>query len=275
MKATDRAVLVGLAIAGLLGAFWFMVLSPKREDAGELQDRIVELEASVAEQEEIVASAEQARASFDTNYQDLVVLGKAVPEDEDTASLFVQLEQLAGDANVDFEAISLASGGGEAPTTGPEQTTADGSESESEEGDDAASEEESEEPAETTTVAVPATEPSVAGLPLGATVGPAGLPVMPYSINLKGDFFELADFLHGVDSLVRPEDGKPRVRGRLVTVDGFSLAADDEVGFPELSAQLAVTTFVTPAEQGLTGGASPAGPAPTDPATTTTVAPAP
>jgi hypothetical protein len=45
-------------------------------------------------------------------------------------------------------------------------------------------------------------------------------------------------------------------------VDGFTLAADPVKGFPALTASLAVTTYLTPATQGLTAGATPTGPAP-------------
>ena len=65
-----------------------------------------------------------------------------------------------------------------------------------------------------------------------------------------------------------------------MTIDGFGFKGDAEEGFETLTASLAVTTFVTPADQGLTAGATPTGPplevptpgAPT-PASTATPAP--
>ena len=36
-------------------------------------------------------------------------------------------------------------------------------------------------------------------LPIGATVGTAGLPVMPYEMEFEGGFFEIADFFGAVD----------------------------------------------------------------------------
>src|SRR2546429_4578815 len=48
-------------------------------------------------------------------------------------------------------------------------------------------------------------------------------------------------------------------RSRLATIDGFSLQPSSSGG---LTANLAITTYVTPASQGLTAGATPAGPAP-------------
>ena len=59
--------------------------------------------------------------------------------------------------------------------------------------------------------------------------------------------------------------------GRLVTIDGFSLVADEEMGFPVLQGKFAVTTYLAPPGQGVTAGATPAAPAPsTAPPTTTT-----
>jgi Tfp pilus assembly protein PilO len=252
---SDRAILVGLALAGLLAAFWFVVLSPKREEASKLQDEIVTLQQSVQEQHELVATAEAAKESFDTNYRDLVVLGKAVPEDEDTSSLFVQLQDVAERARVDFRAIELASGTAPpAAAPAPAETTADGAQPET---------------SSTAAGATPAvaTEAAAAALPIGASVGTAGLPVMPYKLSIKGDFFELADFLDGLDSLVQTRGGVPVVDGRLMTIDSFDLIGDETKGFPALSAEITVTTFVAPEEQGLTAGATPGGPAPAAAAT--------
>ena len=47
-----------------------------------------------------------------------------------------------------------------------------------------------------------------------------------------------------------------------ITIDGFSLTADPKRGFPSVAADIAVTTFVVPPEQGIAAGANPAGPAP-------------
>jgi Tfp pilus assembly protein PilO len=267
MRAADRSIIVGFAIAGLLAAFWFLVLSPKREEASELQDRVEQLQASVAQEEQIAAAAEQAREEFDANYQRLVVLGKAVPEDEDTASLFVQLERIAEKAKVEFRAIRLEEGRGGAVPPPPAPSEGNGGNGDGGDGGDGAGSGGDGEPPPQP---APPTEVAVAGLPIGATAGPAGLPVMPYLIEVTGTFFEVADFLDGIDALVRPRDQRPRVQGRLVTIDGFGMEADSKDGFPKLETTLAVTTFVTPADQGLTAGASPAGPPPAVPTANTT-----
>lgn len=245
MKSSDRMILVVVAAVGVVAAFWFFMLSPKRAELSELDQEVAALEASVTEQEQLAVAAEQAKADYRRNYQRLIVLGKAVPGDDDAAGLIVQTSSLASEAEIDFRTLTLAAGaGGEPAAPAAAETTADGSEP----------------GASATPVAAPATEASAASLPLGATVGPAGLPVMPYDLKFHGDFFEIANFLASIDGMVDP-DGRPLgVDGRLVTVDGFVLTPDPDKGFPHLTADLHVTTYVAPADQGLTGGATPATP---------------
>lgn len=243
MKSKDRNILIGLAVAGLLVAFWVVMLSPKRAELSELATEVSELEVSVADAEQRAVLAEQAKTTYSENYHRLVVLGKAVPENDDAASLLVQTAALAEQAGIHFKKLDLVEGGGELPAPVAAETTADPPA----EGGVAP-------PAATPTTA-PATEASAATLPIGATVGSAGLPVMPYDLSFEGDFFDIADFMARLDAQVQVP-GKGPVNGRLITVDGFALTGDDNKGFPYLDASLHVTTFVTPPDQGLTAGAT-------------------
>jgi len=114
-------------------------------------------------------------------------------------------------------------------------------------------------------------------LPIGASVGSAGLPTLPYELTFRGNYFQVADFMAGVDRLVDPRKSSIAADGRLVTIDGFVLEADDTKPFSAFKVTLNVTTYVTPASQGPTAGATPTGPsavAPTPTASTTTSTPA-
>lgn len=262
MKASDRAVLIMLAVVGLVGAFWFTVLSPKRDEAAQLQDDVERLEKSVSQAEQQIALAGEVREGFPSDYRKLVTLGKAVPEDDDTASLFAQLSGVAERAEVDFRSVKLSEDVAESAAPAPAPPAGDEGATPAGEGEPAG---------ESSTSATPAaaTESAAATLPIGATVGPAGLPVMPYDLQFRGDFFNLADLFQGLDGLVSMKRGPSddladarAIRGRLMTIDGFSLSRDADRGFPFLIADVAVTTYITPAEQDLTGGASPTGPAP-------------
>jgi hypothetical protein len=85
---------------------------------------------------------------------------------------------------------------------------------------------------------------------------------MPYDLTFKGGFFQIADFFGQLDSMVHVRGGGALVDGRLLTIDGFNLKGDSGAGFPRLDATVNVTSYVTPADQGLVAGATPTGPAP-------------
>ena len=262
MRRADRTIVVSLAVVGLIVAFWMLVISPKRHEASSLKEDITQLQSSVDQAEQTAAAGQQARKAFGANYRRLVVLGKAVPADDDQASLLVQIERLANRAGVRFQAISLTDAS--ADTTATATPTAPAGSTESSAPPAAP-------PAEPT--AATATEATAATLPIGATVGPAGLPVMPYDLTFTGEFFQIADFLQGLDGMVHTRQAKVDVNGRLLTVDAFTLEPEQTstVGAsldptPVLTASLAVTTYLTPAEQGITAGATPAAPAPATPA---------
>jgi Tfp pilus assembly protein PilO len=244
----SKNVLIGamLLIAALATAFWILALSPKREEVSKLDAQIQQLEGSLAQHESEIASSEEAREEFPVDYQHLVVLGKAVPSEDETASLLVQLNHVSDKAHVRFQTLTLEASASESEAGS--LTSAGG------------------EP-------VSATEAAASLLPLGASVGPAGLAVMPYQLTFTGDFFKIADFIKGLDSLVKTTNEKVGVDGRLITVNGFSLSEDSEAKFPALQATFSVTTYLTPPSEGTTAGASPEGPVegPTSvPASTTT-----
>jgi Tfp pilus assembly protein PilO len=291
MKASDRAILIGVAVVALAVGFYVMVLGPKRDEASKLNDQIDQLHASISQSQQVATFAEQARKNFPRYYGRLVVLGKAVPEDADTASMLVQLSSVADRSKVDFRAIKLnadASGTGtssaDAAATPPATGTTGTASSPSSAATTASSAGSSSSSGSTTTPSttstgtssgatatssdsastlVPATESNAASLPIGAVVGPAGLPTMPYDVSLTGSFFDVANFIGGIDGLVSPHGSSQiAANGRLLTVDGFALNINAPGASPKLNADFALTSYVAPATQGLTGGASPTGPAP-------------
>ncbi len=234
MNSNNRAIAAVVVLAVLAFVFWTQLLSPKREEAKKLGAQVEQLEASLVQHNAEIAEGEEAKKEFSTEYQRLVVVGKAVPGDDDIASLLVQANRLADRAGGTFRDIQLsAESGGEEAAAPP----AAGGEA----------------PASPTEVAASL-------LPLGSTIGTAGLAVMPYTVTFDGNFFQIANFIKGIDSLVKTTDEEVRVDGRLVTVDGFALEADPEVGFPALQASFALTTYLTPPGEGVTGGATPESP---------------
>lgn len=249
MSSSNRIIVAMLAVVALAVAFWMLLLSPKRDEVSKLDREIAQQEESLTVHRAEVQRGLQARETFPAAYQQLVVLGKAAPADDDTASLLVQLNRIAEHAHVRFETFDLqAEEGGEAP------------------------EEAEAPPAEESPNSYPSpTEVAASTLPLGASIGPAGLAVMPYKLTFKGSFFDIADFIDGLDSLVETKNSEVAVTGRLITIGGFTLSADTNKGFPHLAAEFTVTTYLVPPEQGITGGATPTSPEPSTTQVSTTI----
>jgi Tfp pilus assembly protein PilO len=275
MRRTELNILLSVAVIGLIAVFWLVVMSPKRDEAASLKQDIDGLQSSLAQAQQDAAAGEQARADFAVNYRRLVVLGKAVPADGDQAGLLVQLQRLADRSGVRFQSIGLASSAQSASTSTTPPSTFGSSESPTPpDTPPAGTGEDTAAPAASPSTAAP-TEAAAATLPIGASVGPAGLPVMPYDLKFTGDFFQIANFLESLDDMVHMPHGEVDVTGRLLTLDGFALAPEQGTAgaslsaTPTLTADLSVTTYLTPADQGITAGATLSGPAPATPALVT------
>jgi hypothetical protein len=256
VKSSDRTILIVLPLIALAIGFYLLVLAPKQREAGELQDKADSLSAEIQTSETAISTAEAARSSFAKNYADMVKLGTAVPEDDDQATLIHDLDAMGTDNDLDFQSFAVSEDAAGATTSAP-APPASGTDSSSTSTDSTTTE------TSTTTTSAP-TEASAATLPLGATVGPAGLPVTPYTLTYHGGFFDMAGLFSDLDNRVKVNDAgtDPIAHGRLMTVDGFAMSADPVKGFPSVAAEIAVTTYMVPADQGMAAGATPAGPAP-------------
>ena len=252
MKGTDRIILVVLPIVALAVGFWLLVLSPKMKEACDLDDRIDDCEGRHhLRSRRRSRPASRPGSPSPATTRDLVSLGAAAPEDEDQATLINDFADRPGPSRSASAPSRCAPGTGGTAAEAPAAATTPT-------GHGAALRREP--------VAAPAmpTEAAAATLPIGATVGSAGLPVTPYSLTYSGDFFDMADLFASIDDRVdvqrrrQPAD----VHGRLITIDGFALIGDPLRGFPRVQANLSVTNYLVPAEQGIAAGATPAGPAP-------------
>ncbi len=244
MTRRNSVLIAVVAVAAAVGAYWMLVLSPKREEATKLQSQITQKQTALASAEAEVAEYEKARANYRANYSMVARLGKAVPADDDVRSLMVQVNAAARHAGVDFRTISI--GGSGAPSVGPAAA------------------------AKTTTPPPPG----------ASTVGTAGFSTMPFSFGFKGSFFELGKFFNKLDKFVAVRNGGLDVTGRLLLLNSITLTPDAAKGFPMLSADVSANSYLLPPTEGLTAGATATGPtasgaaapaaSPSTPATTTT-----
>ena len=189
MRESSKTVLSVLGVIALAGAFWLLLIGPKREKASELSEQAVVVSAEVAR---FGGPARRSRRSAKGNFLPTTgsscLLGKAVPAEADTPSLLVQLNGLSRRAETSFRQHRALWG--------------------------RTSECRRSRPGENRRIC----------LPLAAAVGTGpDLPAMPYTIEFSGGFFQIANFIEGLDSLSRPRIRSRATRGRLVMIDGFTL----------------------------------------------------
>jgi hypothetical protein len=92
-----------------------------------------------------------------------------------------------------------------------------------------------------------------------STPSAPGLDTVPLEFTFRGSFFDLSDFFHRLKRFVHVANDRIAVSGRLMTVDGFELK---NRAFPRLEATVTATVYLSPKQEGTTGGATPGGPAP-------------
>jgi len=243
VTARDRTVVTVIAALVLVAAAWFLLLAPVRKDAKALDEQITTAQSRLTAAQAIVTQGNAAKTAYRDDYAAVSRLGKAVPADDDVPSLVVQLESAADRSRVDFRSIELTTGGAAtaAPAVAPVATGATGTTG----------------PAFPVAPGgpVPATQAAASALPPGAVVGPAGFPTMPFDFAFTGSFFKLQDFLARLDRFTQVEGEDITVRGRLLTVDGFSLSASAK-GFPSMLASVHATAYLLPSEESAAAGSA-------------------
>jgi hypothetical protein len=290
----DRRILLILLPIVILIAYWFLLLSPKRSDLSDARDQQHQAESAAAQAEAQAAQLEKAKTTFAADYADVVRLGKAIPATIDAPSLLVQLDRASHGTHIDFNSVAFGARGAATipivapPTQGPAQPngnaaaggapaqTAPGGAAESAGNAVTTANQASTAAAGTTTTTSTTTATGATPAP-AATAAPA-LDSVALTFNFSGTYFDLADFFHRLKRFVYPLNKQIVVRGRLMTIDTLAFspgaAAAAGSGANQLTASVGATIYLSPAGQGVTGGATPAGPAGTTTTTTTTTTPA-
>jgi hypothetical protein len=232
MTQRDRT-LIGVVLAALLvAAAWFLVLAPQRKEASRLSDDVAAERQALTTAQAEVAAGLAAQRDYDHSYTTVARLGAAVPEDDNVASLLLQVERAADASHIDFRELQAGQATGAAAAPPPVDPAA-------------------------------ATQATTATLPPGAAVGEAGFPTMPFSFTFTGDFFRMSDFVGRLERFLVVRNRRMLVRGRFMTIDGIALTAAPD-GFPRIQANVVATTYLLPASQGLTDGATATAPAASD-----------
>jgi type II secretory pathway pseudopilin PulG len=233
----DRIVLIVVLCVAAVAGGWMLVVQPRRAQASKLGTQINAEQSQLDSARQQVAEGESARREFAGDFTQVVRLGEAVPANDDVPSLIYQIQGAATHAHVDFRGLQVsATGSASTPSSAVASGSASGAQSSTQ-------------------------------LPPGVGMGPAGFPVEQFTFSLQGNFFHLADFFNRLQQFVVAGKNQILIRGRLMTVNGISFSAAPQ-GFPQITANVSATTYLEQPSQGLTAGATSAGPAGTSSTTT-------
>lgn len=304
LSARDKKIVMILVPILVLAGYWFLVLTPKREEAARLDTTLTQVESERDQAQALVNDAQRTKGNYARDYATVVRLGKAIPSEVDLPSLTIQLDEAARKTDIRF--VKIATGqreatpvapappaagtpppgseaGGEPATTGPGTAAETANEGAAEADAGAPPADPSAAPA---TGAAPPADPSGAPAtgvtpPADASGAPAtgaapasaapGLETVPLDFSFEGSFFELADFFHEMKRFVALANSDVRVNGRLISIDGLSFTSS---AFPTITAEVQATAYLSPAAQGTSAGATSTGPAAT-PAAAAPATPAP
>jgi hypothetical protein len=229
MTGRDRLVAMGIAMLVVLGGGWMLVVSPERKRAADASAEVGAAQQKLEAARSQLSNARSARAQYATAYAALVRLGKAVPPEQQVPALVYELNQASNGRNVDFSSIAVnQSGSGSAATSKA----------------------------------------------AAALQGSAFTP-MPFTFVFKGSYYELFRLFRQLEGFTqRTPSGEIQVSGRLLTIQNVTLNRETSSSSGEsssgkgssasnaeqLTGTITATAYVLPVSQGLTGGATSAGP---------------
>lgn len=111
MTARDRMMLIGIALVGVLGAVWFMAVSPARKQAEKASGEVASARSELAQAQNEAAEARAAQTRYHSAYASLASLGQAVPTTPEVPSLVYALDKASANHKVQFSSIATSAGG--------------------------------------------------------------------------------------------------------------------------------------------------------------------
>jgi Tfp pilus assembly protein PilO len=257
----DKKILMLLVPIALIAAYWFLILAPKKDEAAGVQEQLTQAQTEQQTAESAAAQVSNAKSNFNSDYATVIRLGKAVPSTVDMPSLLVQLDRASRGTGISFDKIAT----GERTAAPAPAATGSGSGSSGSAQSGPGKAKEAAQNAANTASSNDAKSAGAAGTTgaAGGAAGGAGAPGLEsvgLDFTFHGTFFDLADFFHRMKRFVRVVNDDIVVRGRLMTVDSFQWKAEPEK-WPALTADVHATVYLAPKAQGVSAGATPAGPA--------------
>jgi hypothetical protein len=193
MKRREQLIIVGVAAALVLAAFWFALLAPKVKQAKELGTRLSAAQSHRTQALASAASAQAARRSYASNVKMLASLTPAIPPVDAAPALLREIDAAARTAGVDFNTITVGSAGGSGP---PAAAASAGAGSASK------------------TPAIP---------PGYSPTSSAGIPSVSYALTFSGNYLKLQKFLAAMQEFVTVRNGAVNATGRLIEVQSINV----------------------------------------------------
>ena len=101
----DRKLVFAIVPIVLLAAFWFLLLSPKRDEVASAGQKLTKQSERRDQAQAQLNAAQGAKTDFAADYGEIVRLGKAIPTSVDMPSLLVQLDRAADGTDLRFTKI--------------------------------------------------------------------------------------------------------------------------------------------------------------------------
>ena len=260
----DRKIVMILAPLLLLAGYWFLVLAPKRAESTTVTEELTKARTERDTAQAQVGQLNAAKASFASDYQTVIRMGKAIPEVVDMPSLLVQLDRAARGTGVDIQTIKVtpppkASGASTPAPNGGAGPGAGGAGAQSPQGQAAQGAGNAVNDANASGQQGADTANAAGASPAAASQAP-GLQSVGLTFKLGGDFFDMADYFHRMKRFVLVANEQLVIRGRLITIDKWAFTVSEHGG---IKADVSATVYLSPkAQGGVDVGASPSGPAP-------------
>src|SRR4051812_35149743 len=101
----DRKILLALIPLVVIGAYWFLLLAPKRAESGKIKDQLSQAETARDTAQQKASQLTGAKQNFASDYATVIRLGKSIPTSVDMPSLLVQLDRAARGTGIKFTDI--------------------------------------------------------------------------------------------------------------------------------------------------------------------------
>lgn len=106
MKRRDIYILIGLGVIVLVVAWYFLMISPKRDELSEIREKRDAEQRKFETDSARVQRLPEERSAARQATEDLLKINKLVPVDEQLPSLIIELNKSANQAGIDFVKIT-------------------------------------------------------------------------------------------------------------------------------------------------------------------------